>query len=132
MRCLLVTALLLVPGEAASQSVSIAASRWLTDPHVTDYRLTVSSYRAGPILLFPFAQLAVQGPRSDGATLAGVGGDVVIRLTGDARVRQAGLSGSGATVFALTANSEDAAALADDMQSRHRDWWVADTLLSGA
>jgi 4-diphosphocytidyl-2-C-methyl-D-erythritol kinase len=59
--------------------------------------------------------------------------DAIARgLADDARVRQAGLSGSGATLFALTANAEDASALADDLQTRHRNWWVADTLLSGA
>jgi 4-diphosphocytidyl-2-C-methyl-D-erythritol kinase len=59
--------------------------------------------------------------------------DAIARgLADDARVRQAGMSGSGATLFALTANAEDASALADDLQTRHRNWWVADTLLSGA
>lgn len=53
-------------------------------------------------------------------------------LRADARVRYAALSGSGATVFALTANAEDAAALADALQEKRPDWWVADTLLSGA
>jgi 4-diphosphocytidyl-2-C-methyl-D-erythritol kinase len=53
-------------------------------------------------------------------------------LRADLRVRYAALSGSGATVFALTANAEDAAALADALQEKRPDWWVADTLLSGA
>jgi 4-diphosphocytidyl-2-C-methyl-D-erythritol kinase len=53
-------------------------------------------------------------------------------LRADARVRYAALSGSGATVFALTANAEDAAAVADALQEKRPDWWVADTLLSGA
>lgn len=47
-------------------------------------------------------------------------------------VRYVALSGSGATMFALLANGEDAAALADAVQTERPDWWVADTLLAGA
>ena len=53
-------------------------------------------------------------------------------LRADERVRYAALSGSGATVFALMANVDDAAALADALQEERPDWWVADTLLCSA
>ncbi len=53
-------------------------------------------------------------------------------LRADPRVRYAALSGSGATVFALMANAEEATALADTVQAQRQDWWVADTQLSGA
>lgn len=58
--------------------------------------------------------------------------DVLATLKADDRVEVASLSGSGATVFALVASMEVAAALADDLQQRRPDWWVADTLLGGA
>ncbi len=50
-------------------------------------------------------------------------------LNADARVDYAALSGSGATVFALVADMESAAALADNVQSAHPDWWVCDAML---
>jgi len=73
-------------GELArAQAISGVASRWLTSRVVWDYRISVSRYGAGPIALLPFAQLAFQGPKSDDAALAGVGADVLARITGDAR-----------------------------------------------
>jgi len=53
-------------------------------------------------------------------------------LRADGRARYVALSGSGATCFALTATAADSEALADAVQSAHPDWWVADTVLSGA
>jgi 4-diphosphocytidyl-2-C-methyl-D-erythritol kinase len=58
--------------------------------------------------------------------------DIFAMLNADQRVAVAAMSGSGATVFALAASMEAAAAIADDVQQRHPDWWVADTLLGGA
>lgn len=58
--------------------------------------------------------------------------EILDTLNQDERVELAAMSGSGATVFALVANMETAAAIADDVQQRHRDWWVAETLLGGA
>ncbi|MGE0439922.1 MAG: C40 family peptidase [Gemmatimonadales bacterium] len=83
----------LTPGLPA-QSVSAAASHWLTDPRVTDYRVSVSGYHAGPFSLFPFAQFTSQAGRAatdsgapalNRALLGGVGADVVIRLNGEAQ-----------------------------------------------
>lgn len=71
------------PGVA--QTASLAASRWLTDPHVMDYRLSVARWSAGPFALSPYVQLALQGPRSGGAALVGAGGDVTLRFTDRAR-----------------------------------------------
>jgi 4-diphosphocytidyl-2-C-methyl-D-erythritol kinase len=58
--------------------------------------------------------------------------DILGLLQADNRVERAAMSGSGATVFALAASMEAAAAIADDVQQRRPDWWVADTLLGGA
>lgn len=66
------------------------------------------------------------------ATIAPEIAEVSQILRADPRVRYAALSGSGATLFALTENAEEAAALADALQEKRPDWWVADTLLSGA
>jgi 4-diphosphocytidyl-2-C-methyl-D-erythritol kinase len=54
------------------------------------------------------------------------------RLKSDVRTRASGLSGSGATMFALVENDEDATALAEDIQREHPDWWVCETILAGA
>jgi 4-diphosphocytidyl-2C-methyl-D-erythritol kinase len=43
-----------------------------------------------------------------------------------------GLSGSGATMFAITRSLDDAAALAEDIQRERPDWWVAEATLAGA
>ncbi len=53
-------------------------------------------------------------------------------LRADPRVDYAALSGSGATMFALVADMEVAAALADDIQAAHTNWWVCDTELAAA
>ncbi len=68
-----------------AQDVGVAASRWLTDPRVSDYRLSVSPYRLGPIAVVPCGQVAVQGPRDGGAFLVGLGGDLVVPLSRTAR-----------------------------------------------
>jgi 4-diphosphocytidyl-2-C-methyl-D-erythritol kinase len=54
------------------------------------------------------------------------------QLRADKRVRAAGLSGSGATMFALTETAEEAAALAEDIQRARADWWACETMLAGA
>jgi NlpC/P60 family len=75
----------LAPTAAGAQSVSVAASRWLTDPRVMDYRISVMRYGVGPLAFRPYAQLALQGPASGGASLVGVGGDLTIRVSARAR-----------------------------------------------
>ena len=58
--------------------------------------------------------------------------DILTAVNAEDRVEIAAMSGSGATVFALVADMEIAASLADDLQARHPDWWIAETLLGGA
>lgn len=53
-------------------------------------------------------------------------------LRHDARVLHAGLSGSGATWFALVDTLAIAETLADDLRAAHRDWWIVETELAGA
>ena len=55
--------------------------------------------------------------------------DIAALMRKDGRVRHAGLSGSGATMFALVQKAEHAEALAETWQRAHPDWWVTDTLL---
>lgn len=58
-------------------------------------------------------------------TVAPVIGDVLAALAADADVLLARLSGSGATVFALTADTETAARVAARIKALGRPWWVA-------
>lgn len=58
--------------------------------------------------------------------------DIKALMLADARVTYAGLSGSGATMFALVQNADQAADLAETWQRAHPDWWIADTVLGAA
>jgi 4-diphosphocytidyl-2-C-methyl-D-erythritol kinase len=58
--------------------------------------------------------------------------DIAALMRADARVSYAGLSGSGATMFALVQSDGDAAELAEAWQRSHPQWWVADTRLGAA
>ena len=51
-------------------------------------------------------------------------------LSADRRARYVNLSGSGATMFALTAGAADASGLAVDLSRAYPDWWVAATRLA--
>ncbi|MGE0045593.1 MAG: 4-(cytidine 5'-diphospho)-2-C-methyl-D-erythritol kinase [Hyphomonadaceae bacterium] len=62
--------------------------------------------------------------------LAPVIGEALDLLAGDARVLLARMTGSGATVFALTNDASSAAALAGAVRARHPDWWAAETRLN--
>jgi 4-diphosphocytidyl-2-C-methyl-D-erythritol kinase len=57
---------------------------------------------------------------------------VTAALRADARARVVGLSGSGATMFALVDSSDATAAMAEDIQKAHPEWWVCETILAGA
>jgi 4-diphosphocytidyl-2-C-methyl-D-erythritol kinase len=59
-------------------------------------------------------------------------GELSERLGHEPRALAAGLSGSGATMFAITRSLDDAAALAEDIQRERPDWWVAEATLAGA
>ena len=58
--------------------------------------------------------------------------DMAAMMRADRRVLYVGLSGSGATMFALVQNEEHAEALAEAWQRAHPEWWVTDTILGGA
>lgn len=64
--------------------------------------------------------------------IAPVIGDILAELRGNDLVRYAGLSGSGATCFALLANESDADVLTEKLNVRHPSWWVCRTTLGGA
>ncbi|MFG1396961.1 4-(cytidine 5'-diphospho)-2-C-methyl-D-erythritol kinase [Roseixanthobacter pseudopolyaromaticivorans] len=56
-------------------------------------------------------------------------GSVKAVLQSDPRARFVRMSGSGATVFALTDTCRDAAGLAKAVSATHPDWWVRPTVL---
>jgi 4-diphosphocytidyl-2-C-methyl-D-erythritol kinase len=56
-------------------------------------------------------------------------GELLAILRADPRVLCASLSGSGATCFAITQSGDSAAAMAEDLSARNRDWWVRATTL---
>jgi len=64
-------------------------------------------------------------------TLAPILDDIAALLRADARVRVAGLSGSGATMFALVDGAQTAAALASELAAAHPAWWVRACKLGG-
>lgn len=55
--------------------------------------------------------------------------EIETALRADPRRRYAGLSGSGATMFALVENMGVAEAMADELQTKRPDWWVCETRL---
>jgi 4-diphosphocytidyl-2-C-methyl-D-erythritol kinase len=55
---------------------------------------------------------------------------VAAALESDARALQIGLSGSGATMFALTAGAAEAKALAASLSQDHPGWWVTQARLA--
>ncbi len=65
-------------------------------------------------------------------TLLPVLQDVLAELEGAQGVLHAGLSGSGATMFALCNDLDAAAALAFDLQVKRPRWWVTQARLGGA
>jgi cell wall-associated NlpC family hydrolase len=90
----LALAAIALPSSGAAQQLSVAAARWLTSPHVTDYRVGVQRFNFGPVALAPFGQVALQGRGADAALLVGVGGDAVLHLESAQRLYfVAGVSG---------------------------------------
>jgi cell wall-associated NlpC family hydrolase len=80
--------------RAFAQQVSLAGSRWLTTPRVSDYRLSASRSRLGPLVVGLFVQVAAQGPDTSPALLTGLGADLFLPLGPGPRPYLA-LSGSG-------------------------------------
>ena len=72
------------PVSLAAQAVTIGAARWFGTPHESDYRLSVGRRWIGPVAVSPFAQVIVRTPERS-ATLAGVGGELIVRPVADAR-----------------------------------------------
>lgn len=56
-------------------------------------------------------------------------GDLLMDLAGSEHVRYAALSGSGATVFAITHDWDAAESLADAMVASYPSWWVCEATL---
>lgn len=75
--CLLALAAAIgAPDLSGGQSIAATAAHWFAQPPVSDYRLSVSQARFGPLSLVPFGQVALRGPRADRALLVGVGADL--------------------------------------------------------
>jgi 4-diphosphocytidyl-2-C-methyl-D-erythritol kinase len=89
------------------------------------------SERAAPTALEAFAAIGndLAAPARE---LMPVISDIEAVLRADSRSLYVALSGSGATVFALTVDDDTAASLADGLQAAHPEWWVADTRLGAA
>ncbi len=92
MRILLATLIPLAPLHA--QSLSVGASRWLTSPGISEYRLGMDGYASGPFVFRPGVQLTRRGGES-AAAWGGVGSDVLLRLNRDARPYLIGGAGLG-------------------------------------
>lgn len=91
-RMLLFSLIPLMPLSA--QGVSVGASRWLTSPGISEYRLGVDGFAAGPFVFRHVAQLARRGGESS-AAWAGLGSDAILPLTRDARPYLIGGGGLG-------------------------------------
>lgn len=55
--------------------------------------------------------------------------EIAVLMRSDTRVWHAGLSGSGATMFALVESRDAAAGLAENWRRAHPEWWIADAML---
>ena len=74
----------LLPPALTAQSVAFSAARWLTSPHVSEYRLGVGGLSLGPARVILSAQYLRQAGGSR-AHWYGGGADLAIRITPDAR-----------------------------------------------
>ena len=66
--------------SAEAQSLSVTVSRWLSAPHITDYRLGISRTSLGPVVVAPVGQVLAGGA---GMTRVGVGVDLGVRPMAD-------------------------------------------------
>jgi cell wall-associated NlpC family hydrolase len=67
----------------SAQSLSIGASRWLTSPRISEYRIGLDGFWSGPVMFRPNAQLLRRGGESR-AAWGGFGSDAIVRLNRDA------------------------------------------------
>jgi NlpC/P60 family protein len=87
-------ALALTPLSLAGQGVAVGASRWLSSPKVSEYRLGLDGFGSGPFSYRPTLQYLRQGGESR-AVWAGVGGDLIVRTTAAAQPYLIGGAGLG-------------------------------------
>jgi cell wall-associated NlpC family hydrolase len=73
-----------LPARLSAQSLAVGASRWLTSPRISEYRIGVDGFWRGPVMFRPHAQLLRRGGESD-AAWGGVGSDAIVRLRPDAK-----------------------------------------------
>jgi cell wall-associated NlpC family hydrolase len=74
----------ILPGSLAGQGVAVGASRWLTSPKVSEYRLGFEGFSFGPLSYRPALLYVRQGGESR-AAWGGVGADLILRTTRNAR-----------------------------------------------
>ncbi len=80
----LLLGLALVPAALPAQGVGVSAARWLTAPHVSEYRVGLDGFSQGPFSFRPTVQYLRQGGESK-AYWAGAGGDLILRTTAAAQ-----------------------------------------------
>ena len=90
----IVSALGFAPVSLAGQGVAVGASRWLSSPGISEYRLGLDGFSNGPFSWRPTMQYLRQGGESR-AVWAGVGGDVILRTTPAAQPYLIGGAGLG-------------------------------------
>jgi len=84
-----------LPLPVFAQGVSVGASRWLSSPHVSEYRLGMDGFGFGPFSYRPQIQFVRQGGDSNHAGWGGAGADLILRATRDARPYLIGGAGLG-------------------------------------
>ena len=93
----------LFPAALSGQSVAFSAARWLTSPHVSEYRLGVGGLSLGPARVILSGQYVHQAGGSR-AHWYGGGAELAIRITPDARPYV--LGGVGVGVARDTSNGD--------------------------
>jgi cell wall-associated NlpC family hydrolase len=74
----------LAPALLLAQGIGVGAARWLSSPHVTEYRVGLDGFSRGPFSFRPTVQYLKQGGESK-AYWAGAGGDLILRTTATAQ-----------------------------------------------
>ncbi len=83
-RNLILVSLLSLPVSqtALAQGLAVGASRWLTSPRTSEYRVGLDGFWRGPVMFRPGVQFLARGGESS-AVWGGVGTDLVVRLDRD-------------------------------------------------
>jgi len=81
---LLLSGLALLPAALPAQGIGVSAARWLSSPHVSEYRVGLDGFGYGPFSFRPTVQYLTQGGASK-AYWAGAGGDAILRVTSSAQ-----------------------------------------------